>query len=149
MESAGGIPSLYPSWRPMLLMVWMAVSLQPPRDLATKGMNVTPTERQAPTWATIFLSSPTERAWAWVVAAPVTVSVCKGEITITSSVASRCRLQRGRYRSAGQLLDPGIREGTSLPGAKAADCAAENKASRRVMLEDPVTIPPTAYLVIT
>ena len=31
----------------------------------------------------------------------------------------------------GRCLDPGIREGTSLLGTKAADCAAENKASRR------------------
>ena len=46
-ESAGGIPSLCPSWQLMLLTVWIAVSLQPRRNSATKGMNVTPTEWHA------------------------------------------------------------------------------------------------------
>ena len=95
VESAGEIPSLSPSWRPMLLMAWMAVSLQPPRDSATKGMNIIPTKRQASAWATIFLSFPTETAWPWVVAASVTVSACKGEITVTSSAAGRLYLHCG------------------------------------------------------
>ena len=84
----------------MLLTEWAAVSLQPPRDPTTKGTNGTPTERQASAWVAIFLFSPTERAWPWVVAAPVIVSACMVEITVTSSAAGRPRLQCGRYRSA-------------------------------------------------
>ena len=39
--SGGGIPRCCPWSQPMLLMVWMASSLQPPKDSTTRGMKVT------------------------------------------------------------------------------------------------------------
>ena len=40
----------------------------------------------------------------------------KEEMTVTSSAAGRPRSQIGRKMSAGQLCDPGMREGTSTLG---------------------------------
>ena len=81
VASAGGIPRRWPCNRPMSRMVSSAQSLQPPMDSATKGMKVTPTDRQASAWAANFLSSPTARACPWVVEAPTIVSCCRLEIT--------------------------------------------------------------------
>ena len=62
-ESAGGIPSLWPSSHPKLRMVSAARLLQPPIDSTTSGLKDTPTEWQASALAAIFRSSSTERAW--------------------------------------------------------------------------------------
>ena len=78
----------------LCLQYWLGLTMVD-EDSTTKGTNVTPTERQASAWAAIFLFSPTERAWPWVVAAPVTVSACMVEITVTCSAAGRPRLQCG------------------------------------------------------
>ena len=46
------------------------------------------------------------------------------EMTVTSMAAGWPRFQLGRKTSAGRLMDPGIRDGTSLRGARAADWAS-------------------------
>ena len=51
-------------------------------------------------------------------------------MTVTSRAAGWPLCQLGRKMSAGRLRVPGIKDGTSFLGAKAADWAAENTASR-------------------
>ena len=78
-----------------------------------------------------FLSSPTASVWPGIVAAPASVSCWSGKMIVMSKAVGCPLSQLGRKMSAGQLRNPGIRDGTSFWGAKAADCAAENSASRR------------------
>ena len=47
VQSAGGIPNLWPNNLPRLLMVSIALSLQSPIDSTTSGMKETPTKWQA------------------------------------------------------------------------------------------------------
>ena len=68
----------------------------------------------------IFLFSPTAKAWPDVRAAPWRVSGCKVEMTVTSSAVGRPLSQLGRKMSAGRAWEPGIRDGNSFLGAKAA-----------------------------
>ena len=49
---------------------------------------------------------------------------------VTSRAAGLPLSQVGRKMSAGRLKEFGMREGTSLRGAKAAVCAAANRTSR-------------------
>ena len=128
--SAGGKPSRCPCSRPKLEMVCIAVLLHPPRVSTTMGIKVTPTDRHESEWAAVFLSSPTCRACPGLVAAAESVSCCSGDITWTSRAAGRPLFQLGRKMSAGRLQELGIREETSFLGARAADWAAENRASR-------------------
>ena len=73
--------------RPMLAMVWIASSLQPPRDSTTRGANSTPTARQASARYNLPLLCP------GVLAAPTRVSCCRVKMTVTSSSnwEGRCR----------------------------------------------------------
>ena len=76
IDSAGGEPDRWPMRRPMLEMVMMASSLQPPRDSATRGMKDTPTAQQSALCAAIFRASPVLRACPWMLAAFSKVRGC-------------------------------------------------------------------------
>ena len=126
--SDGGTPSRWPNLRPILDRVTTARSLQPPRVSVTRGTKETPTAWQEALCEAIFLSSPIDKAWPWVDAAPCRVSCCIVEITETSRAAGRPRSQLGRKISAGRDWEPGMRDGNSFLGAKAAVSAAEKKS---------------------
>ena len=124
IESAGETPKRWPRRRPILDNEVVVASLMPPRASKARGMKETPTARQAGAWADIFRCSATARAWPAEEAAPWRVRGWRGEMTVTSIAAGWPRSQLGRRMSAGRLCDPGMREGTSFRGAKAAERAA-------------------------
>ena len=132
-ESEVFTPKRCPRRRPRLARVSTVKALIPPRVSITIGTNVTPAAAQAASCADVFLASPTRRAWPWVEAAPLTVARCIVEITVTSKAAGWPRFQQGRKMSAGRLWELGMRDGTSLRGASAADWAAEKTASRSAL----------------
>ena len=104
----------------MLETVFAARSLKPPSDSKTSGTKDTPTAWHGEACIAIFLFSPTAMAWPDVRAAPWRVSGCKVEMTVTSSAVGRPLSQLGRKMSAGRAWEPGIRDGNSFLGAKAA-----------------------------
>ena len=122
------------AWRRLFLkMVEHMSSFQPPKASTTRGTKSTPAERQCSAWAALFLFSATCRAWPATEEAPDNVNCCNGEITVTSRAVGWCLTQFGMKISAGRLQDPGIREGTSLRGQRAADWAAEKTTSQMAL----------------
>ena len=103
-----------------------------PKDSKTRGMKSTPSSRHSSPRAASFLSFAMRRACPGVMAVHMlqSYSNCRGDITVTSRAAGRPPDQLGRKMSAGRLLVPGIREGTSFLGAKVASRAADRIESQ-------------------
>ena len=85
-----------------------------------------------------------------MLASPVQVADCRVEITVTSRAAGWPRHQFGRKISAGRLLEPGIRDGTSFQGGQGSRLNyKEEGILNGIMPIDEVPFPAATDLMVT
>ena len=103
---------------PMAFKTFMKSWPKPPKDSKTRGMKFTPSRWHSSLRVANFLSSAMHRACIGVMEAHSKVGNCMGYMIMTLRAPGQSPDQLGRKMSAGWLLVPRIRQGTSLLGAK-------------------------------